>query len=225
VTGARYPLTGSATIPATINGTSITAIGASAFANCGQLSEITIPASVSGIGSNAFSNCTGLKTVNIGRKSSGGITTAGAGVFGGCASLNYICMADSVSVEAYRAAEGWKWHAEYINLTPEWETIANGSLNDKAYTRVYAYVTVGQSTTYGAHDIPLGMGFLTATVSGGWLNVSIHASGITVAIDRIEQKVSPLPAPAWQAAANGALSDNAPTRVYAWITLPQGAPQ
>lgn len=65
ITSPRYPLTGSIIIPSVINGTTITAIGASAFANQTQLSQITIPASVTSIGNSAFSGCTSLSQISI----------------------------------------------------------------------------------------------------------------------------------------------------------------
>jgi len=62
ITGLKYSLTSSTalTIPSVINGTTITAIGNSAFANQTQLSQITIPASVTKIGWEAFSPYTVL---------------------------------------------------------------------------------------------------------------------------------------------------------------------
>jgi hypothetical protein len=52
--GTVGTLSGSVTIPSTIDGQSVTAIGASAFLGQTQLSRISIPASVESIGSNAF---------------------------------------------------------------------------------------------------------------------------------------------------------------------------
>lgn len=69
ITGIRYPLLGSVTIPNLINiystafasftYQSITTIGNSAFSNS-QLSKIIIPESVVSIGSNAFAGCNNL---------------------------------------------------------------------------------------------------------------------------------------------------------------------
>lgn len=70
VTGAQVTIhgyTGSATeltIPATLGGKSVTAIGSAAFKNCRSLTTISIPDSVTTIGKDAFSGCTSLTTVN-----------------------------------------------------------------------------------------------------------------------------------------------------------------
>lgn len=67
VTGLKYSLTSPTAIiiPSTINGTTITAIGSSAFVNQSQISQITIPASVTSIGNSAFSGCTSLSQISI----------------------------------------------------------------------------------------------------------------------------------------------------------------
>ncbi|HNX04498.1 MAG TPA: leucine-rich repeat protein, partial [Opitutales bacterium] len=66
VSGTDVTITGytgsdaSVTIPATIDGNPVTAIGASAFYNCDSLTGISIPASVTAIGASAFRDCSGL---------------------------------------------------------------------------------------------------------------------------------------------------------------------
>lgn len=54
------------TIPDTIDGCPVTAIGDLAFHNCSALTAIHIPGSVTRIGSLAFGNCSGLKDVTYG---------------------------------------------------------------------------------------------------------------------------------------------------------------
>jgi hypothetical protein len=73
----------SASIPSTINGRLVTAIGSDAFNKHTMLKDVTIPYSVTNIGSPAFSGCTGLGKVTFGNS----ITSIGSGAFEECASL------------------------------------------------------------------------------------------------------------------------------------------
>ena len=52
-------------IPSEINGCSVTRIGDSAFANCTQLTEVTIPVTVINMDVSAFAGCDNLDIVNI----------------------------------------------------------------------------------------------------------------------------------------------------------------
>ncbi len=73
-------------IPETYNGLPVTAIYAEAFKNCGQITEITIPASITKIGANAFNSCTALKKVVILNES----CEIGAAAFVYCSTLESI---------------------------------------------------------------------------------------------------------------------------------------
>ena len=64
ITITGYAGTGGAvTIPNTINGLPVTAIGSGAFQNCASLTSVTIPASVTNLGGSAFASCAGLTGV------------------------------------------------------------------------------------------------------------------------------------------------------------------
>ena len=89
-------------IPATVNisenggGTlaySVTAIGASAFANCTSLYSVVIPEGVITIGESAFYNCTSLTTIEI----PGSVTTINLYTFNGCTSLTTVTIPSSVT--------------------------------------------------------------------------------------------------------------------------------
>jgi hypothetical protein len=81
----EYPggLTGTYVIPA-----SVTAIGTSAFAQCGSLTNVVIPAGAASIGDDAFSDCTSMTNVAI----PGSVTNIGASAFFGCSRLTGIAV-------------------------------------------------------------------------------------------------------------------------------------
>lgn len=67
-------------------------IGASAFRDCKDLTNITIPDSVTNIENLAFNGCTSLSSITI----PDSVTHIGMGAFGNCTSLEYIEIPDSV---------------------------------------------------------------------------------------------------------------------------------
>ena len=80
-------------IPDTINGLPVTSIGATAFYQSFNLTNVTIPDSVTSIGSNAFYNCTGLISVTIGTN----VASIGDWAFGQCTSLAQFTIPASVT--------------------------------------------------------------------------------------------------------------------------------
>lgn len=83
------------TIPETINGKRVTAIGAFAFENCSILKSITIPSSITSIGSNAFDGCIWLERVTFGEKSQ--LESIGSSAFSSCRSLKAVYITDIVT--------------------------------------------------------------------------------------------------------------------------------
>ena len=67
---------------------SVTSIGNRAFESCSSLTSITIPNSVTSIGSNAFLRCSSLTSITIGS----GVTSIGGYAFYGCSSLTSITV-------------------------------------------------------------------------------------------------------------------------------------
>ena len=74
-------------------------IGASAFYQCDNLTDITIPDTVTAIGRRAFYQCSSLRAINLPPE----ISTVGADAFCGCASLNSITFPEKVASIGERA--------------------------------------------------------------------------------------------------------------------------
>ncbi len=88
ITGWRGPET-ELTIPETLNGRQVTAIGDEAFFRCGSLSSVSVPDSVVSIGNTAFYDCDRLSSVSIGN----GVREIGANPFWSCEKLTRIVVA------------------------------------------------------------------------------------------------------------------------------------
>ena len=120
---------------------SVTSIGNCAFSGCTGLTEITIPNGVTSIEGNTFSGCTGLTEITI----PGSVTSIGYMAFSGCESLRTVVCKNGVppvlgdyygagafdeattgtaklvvpeeSINAYKAALGWKDFRNIESLT------------------------------------------------------------------------------------------------------------
>lgn len=89
-------------IPKAIEGYRVTAVGASAFLNCRDLTSISIPDSVTSIGDNAFYYCWHLTNISIPNS----VTSIGDDAFFHCESLTNIFIPDSVTSIGYGAFSG-----------------------------------------------------------------------------------------------------------------------
>ncbi len=90
------------TIPQTYNGETITAIGANAFENCINLTNIAFSDSITSIGNYAFQGCTMLTSITI----PNGVTRIGHQVFYGCRELANITIPSSVTSIGWSAFYG-----------------------------------------------------------------------------------------------------------------------
>ena len=88
----------------------VSSIGNSAFQDCKSLTSITIPDSVKKIGERAFDGCTSLKEIYCKPTTP---PTGDSYMFKNNASGRKIYV-PRASVEAYKAADGWKDDASYI---------------------------------------------------------------------------------------------------------------
>ncbi|MBO7419163.1 MAG: leucine-rich repeat domain-containing protein [Bacteroidaceae bacterium] len=118
----------------------VTSIGESAFHDCSSLTSVVIPEGVISIGERAFENCSNLISIVIHE----GVTSIGNAAFILCTSLtSFTCLAanppaydyffgedwgrsysgtiyvPAASVEAYKAADGWKDYASQIQAITE----------------------------------------------------------------------------------------------------------
>ena len=96
------PKNGAVTIPATLDGMTVMAVGSWAFAEQASLLALTVPDSVESIGDGAFSGCSGLASVALGN----GVTSIGDGAFAGCASLTSMAIPESVASLGSQVFEG-----------------------------------------------------------------------------------------------------------------------
>ena len=92
LTGYTGPA-GKLTIPDTISGLPVTAIGGYAFSGCTSAQDLAVPQTVTQIGPYAFTTCTNLINIVI----PDSVTDIGAGAFGGCTSLTNINIPASVT--------------------------------------------------------------------------------------------------------------------------------
>lgn len=92
ITDCYTSVSGSYTIPGTINGYPVTAIGANAFRYCDKMQSIVIPYGVRTIGNSAFSFCYGLTSVSIPNS----VTTIGEYAFNYCYNITSVTIPSSV---------------------------------------------------------------------------------------------------------------------------------
>lgn len=85
---------GAVSIPSSINGKKVTAIGENAFFQCDTITEVEIPDTVTVISDNAFMECSAMKKVII----PASVTEIGVCAFSGCSSLVTVKLPDSVKI-------------------------------------------------------------------------------------------------------------------------------
>jgi len=138
---------GTVTIPSTTNGFPVTSIGAGAFENCGNLTNVTIPNSVTNIGYVAFFGCTNLTSVTIPNS----VTDIGVGAFILCYSLTNVTIPNSVTSignEAFGACLNLT--AITVDTNNANYNSLNGVLFDKSQTTLVEYPAGGA----GSYTIP-----------------------------------------------------------------------
>lgn len=89
----------SVSIPASVQGSAVTAIGASAFSGNTTMRSVSIPSGVTQIGQEAFSDCTSLSSVSM----PSSLDRIGIGAFYGCNSLKSVAIPAGTSAIADEA--------------------------------------------------------------------------------------------------------------------------
>lgn len=89
-------------IPSKVGGVDVTGIGASVFAGCTTLEQITLPQGVRTIGNSAFEECSNLRSVVLPQ----GFTVMGKWAFYNCVALEEITMPQSLTTIGYAAFDG-----------------------------------------------------------------------------------------------------------------------
>ena len=177
ITGYRGSAS-SVTVPNTVNGTPVTAIGSDAFRACLTLNSVSLPGSVTVIGSGAFMGCTTLRTVSFG----GGITSIGDYAFSGCSSLASVTFPGSLTSIGYAAFEGCN---SLINAVIPNSVTAIGDnafhncklvilfANPDSYAKTYANANglkfVQKSHAWWLSSVPIFIQQITRIFFFGWL--------------------------------------------------------
>lgn len=98
ITDCETAATGVVYIPSMIEGKPVTSIGTEAFANCDQITGVTIPDSVTTIGARVFWHCYELSQIVIPE----GVTTMGERAFVACYKLESVSLPNSLTtIEDY----------------------------------------------------------------------------------------------------------------------------
>jgi len=114
---------GNITIPTTLGGCPVIAIGNYAFQNNANITNLTVPSSVQTVGIGAFSNCANMITITIGS----GVISIGDHAFDGASALTKISV--DVMNPVY-TSRGYVF-LEYIH---RWQKVDLGCLYDKELT-------------------------------------------------------------------------------------------
>ncbi len=117
--------------------TGLTAIGDSAFANCG-LQEVTIPANVTLIDKTAF-KASGLTTITI----PSGVTSIGASAFYGCTSLASVTIPESVTTIGMSAFS----HCSSLPAITMPEGVTTIGISAFSYCSSLTYVSIPSTVT------------------------------------------------------------------------------
>ena len=112
---ASPKLSGTVSIPSHLCGTTVSTIGAYAFANCTSLTSVTIPNTVTKIEEHAFDGCTWLSSVTI----PSSVKTIGDYAFKGCTKLTAVELPDYFNgkINASVVFSGYSPTITYVSKT------------------------------------------------------------------------------------------------------------
>ncbi|MBR1550176.1 MAG: leucine-rich repeat domain-containing protein [Bacteroidales bacterium] len=153
----------SVTIP-----TSVTAIGAQAFANCTNLSAIEIPSSVQTIGNYAFSGCSALQEVTI----PSSVASLGTHVFDNCSALRSATLPTGLT----SIPEGLFFNCSALasmTIPATVETIGNSAFS--GCSSIYTIDVPGSVVNVGSQAFAGMRGLRFVTLNGGTQSFGTNA--------------------------------------------------
>jgi len=213
-----YSYSGSLSIPSTLGGYPVTAIGSSAFSDCIALTSVNIPDSVKSIGYGAFYFCTKLTSVTI----PDSVTNIGDWAFAYCNSLTSVNIPDSVTrIGSYAFYNCYRLTSVNIpdnvtdigdyacyyctNLTSV--VIGNSVIDIGDYAFGYCYAlkfayfkgnapSIGSGVFWGSsqttvYRLPYATGWPTVPNSWGYQPTAYWTWPVTVMFDPLEGAVDP----------------------------------
>ena len=159
---------GAITIPSTLGGCPVRAIGNDAFSS-DPITSVTIPSSITSIGSNAFYWCDLLTTATI----PSGLISIGFQAFAGCTALTSMSIPNSVTLIGFQAFAGCTYLTT-INVgtgNPNYASI-NGVLYNKAISTLVQY----PGGKAGVFSIPNSI----TTIGGGAFEYGTSLTSVTI---------------------------------------------
>ena len=109
------------TVPATINGSEVVAIGEGCFRDCETLTAIFLPETLEAIGEDAFRNCAGLRGMEIPES----VAFIGKGAFSDCSALEAVCISNKlrhIGAGTFDGCSGLRY-IYFLGNFPEWAAL------------------------------------------------------------------------------------------------------
>lgn len=121
------------TVPETVNGQTVTAIGRSCFFECSGLTTVILPDTVESIGAYAFEGCTSLRGIYIPES----VTTIYACAFRDCSALEAVSLPGSLTTIGSHSFDGCEKLAYILfdGTHSQWEALYTDHIN--LHTHVY----------------------------------------------------------------------------------------
>jgi len=172
---------GSVTIPSSLGGVSVTAVGENAFLGNTSITSVVIPNTVLSIGPQAFGSCTGLTSVTIPQ----GVTSIGQGGFDNCTSLVSLALPASVTSigsNAFRSNLGMTSITVDAN-NPAFSSDGKALYNKNKTTLIKAavagisgsYVLPSTVTSISGHAFRSCVGLTSVSLPSGLTSISADA--------------------------------------------------
>jgi len=141
VSGHTNTCSGAVTIPATINGKTVSYIGHGAFKSLSGLTSVTIENGINSIRSNAFSGCSNLSSVVLPNS----LTQIGNNSFANCCKLASVIIPSSVvrvDAHAFGSCEKLTSATLECNVSSLWTQVFNGCQDANFYLTTLTVSTV-----------------------------------------------------------------------------------